>query len=291
MHTILDDTLDRWIRETAPAGDLTCLTLGLTQQAGSATFTAREETVICGSEEVARVFEKCGARARIHKASGQKALPGDVLVTANGPVGALHIAWKVSINVLEYASGIASRTARLIAAASRGSDKVRIAATCKTFPGTRELSAKAVLAGGGMLHRLGLSETILVFDHHAAFFPSFDELVRAVPDWKFRACERKVIVEAATLAQAEALVDAGVDGIQFDKLSASELTNCVQRLRSLRPSLLIIAAGGVNENNAAELAATGVDVLATSAVYFGKPSDIAASILPRSENSNSDIRE
>lgn len=281
MHVILDDTLDRWIRETAPGGDLTCLTLGLDQQPGVATFTAREETVLCGSEEVARVFEKCGAKARIHLTSGQLAQPGDILVTAEGPVGALHIAWKVSINILEYGSGIATRTRRLIVAAQGGSARVRIAATCKTVPGTRELSAKAVWSGGGMLHRLGLSETILVFDHHTAFFPSFDDLLLRVPDWKSRACERKFIVEAASLDQAEALAAAGVDGIQFDKLSADELARNVQRLRVLRPGILLIAAGGVTEHNAAELAATGVDVLATSAVYFGKPADISASIHPR----------
>lgn len=280
MHVILDDTLDRWIRETAPGGDLTCWTLGLDLQPGTTTFTAREEMMVCGSEEVARVFEKCGAKARVHIPSGQMARTCDTLVTAEGPVGALHIAWKVSINILEYASGIASRTRRFVDAAQQGSAEVRIAATCKTFPGTRELSAKAVWAGGGMLHRLGLSETILVFDHHTAFFPSFADLIRLVPDWKSRACERKFIVEAASLDEAEALACAGVDGIQFDKLSPDQLSINVQRLHGLRPELLLIAAGGVTEHNAAELAATGVDVLATSAVYFGKPADISASIRP-----------
>ncbi len=282
MYPILDETLDRWIREVAPAGDLTCMTLGLNCQTGVLTFTAREETVVCGSEEVARIFQKCGAQAEISKNTGQLAQPGEILMTATGPVGALHLAWKIAINVLEYGSGIATRTRRLIVKASSGSTRPRIAATCKMFPGTKELSAKAVLAGGGMLHRLGLSDSILIFDHHTVFFPSFEDLVRMVPEWKSRACERKIIAEVTSLPHAEALAGAGVDGVQFDKVPARELACNVQRLRNLHPGLLIIAAGGVTESNVAELAETGVDVLATSAVYFGKPADIATSILPLS---------
>lgn len=280
MYPILDETLDRWIREVAPAGDLTCMTLGLSCQPGALTFTAREETVVCGSEEAARIFKKCGAQAEVLKSTGHLAQPGEILMTATGPVSALHLAWKVAINILEYGSGIATRTRRLIIKASSSSSRPRIAATCKMFPGTKELSAKAVLAGGGMLHRLGLSDSILIFDHHTVFFPSFEDLVRMVPEWKSRACERKIIAEVASLAHAEALAGAGVDGVQFDKVPAWELACNVQRLRTLHPHLLVIAAGGVTESNVAELAATGVDVLATSAVYFGKPADIATSIRP-----------
>ncbi len=282
MFPILDETLDRWIRDISPAGDLTCLALGLDRQPGRLTFTAREDLLVCGTEEVARICTKCGAHASVLKPSGQMAGRGEPLISVDGPAAALHLAWKVSINVLEYGSGIASRTYRMASLASSVSPRVRIAATCKMFPGTKELSAKAVLAGGGMLHRLGLSDSILVFDHHAAFFPGFDEMTRWVPEWKRRVCERKFIVEAASLADAEALVHAGVDGIQFDKLPALELANNVQNLRSLRPDLLIIAAGGIAERNVAEFAGTGVDVLATSAVYFGAPASIGVSMVPHS---------
>lgn len=281
MPAIPDDTLDRWIRETAPCGDLTCSTLGLDRQPGRATFTAREPLVVCGSEEAARIFEKCGAGARILRASGEDAAPGDALLAAEGPAGALHTAWKVSINVLEYASGIATRTRRLVEIAREGAPGVQIAATCKTFPGTRELSAKSVLAGGGILHRLGLSETILVFDHHRAFFADLGTFLRQIPAGKRNACEKKFIVEAETAAQALALAEAGADGIQFDKMPAAELAENVRTLRALRPDILLIAAGGITGHNAAALAATGVDVLATSAVYFGKPADIAVEIRPR----------
>lgn len=280
MFSILDETLDRWIRDVAPAGDLTCLTLGLNHQPGRLTFRAREDIVVCGTEEVARICAKCGAVASLVKMSGQLARPGEVLISVEGPAAALHLAWKVSINILEYGSGIATRTFRMAALASAISPRVRIAATCKMFPGTKELSAKAVLAGGGMLHRLGLSDSILLFDHHSAFFPTFTDLVQRIPEWKNRASERKFIVEVASLADAELLVNAGVDGVQFDKLPAAELTRNIQCLRAMRSDLLIIAAGGITENNTAELAGTGVDVLATSAVYFGKPADIATSILP-----------
>ncbi len=84
--------------------------------------------------------------------------------------------------------------------------------------GTKELSAKAVLAGGGMLHRLGLSTRSSYSIIIRRFFPTFSDLVQRLPEWKNRASERKFIVEVASLADAELLVNAGVDGIQFDKL-------------------------------------------------------------------------
>ncbi len=176
MFSILDETLDRWIREVAPAGDLTCLTLGLDAQPGRLTFTAREDMVVCGTEEIVRI---CASVARLRR-SGKR--------TANWRMPMKSSPWPKALSApttgLESLDqhpgvrfGIASRTHRLAALATAASPRVRIAATCKMFPGTKELSAKAVLAGGGMLHRLGLSDSILVFDHHAAFFPTFEDLV------------------------------------------------------------------------------------------------------------------
>lgn len=280
MHLIPDDTIDRWIRETSPYGDLTTSTLSIGEKPGIAEFSAREHVTICGTEEAARVFEKCGARAEILRASGREGKKGDRILIAHGTAASLHVGWKVSINILEYASGIATRTRRLVQLARAVAPAIQIAATCKTFPGTRELSAKAVFSGGGALHRSGLSETVLVFDHHTAFLDHAQNLPDHLPAFKRRAVERKFIVEAPSPESALSLARSGADGIQFDKMPPALLAECVVALRAIRPDLLIIAAGGINEHNAAEIAATGVDVLATSAIYFGKPADIAASIFP-----------
>ncbi len=280
MYTLSDTTLDRWISETVPHGDLTTWTLGIDQQPGQIVFTARENSVLCGTEEVCRIFEKHGIAVRYTRHSGESVTPGERLLEATGPAEALLRAWKISINVLEHGSGIATRTHRFVTLAKSANRDVEVVATCKGCPGTRELTAKAILAGGGSLHRLGISETILVFDHHRAFFKNFEAFLAHIPEWKKKACEKKFIVEAESDAQALALAKVGVDGIQFDKVTPDSLARSVKTLREMRPDILLIAAGGITEQNIAAYAATGVNALATSAVYFGKPADIGVTLLP-----------
>lgn len=280
MYTLSDTTLDRWISETVPYVDLTSWTLGLNQQPGRITFTAREDSVVCGTEEVRRIFEKLGMSVSHALISGESVKPGTPLFEATGPVEALHRAWKVSINVLEHSSGIATRTHRFVTLAKSANKDVEVVATCKGCPGTRELTAKAVLAGGGSLHRLGISETIIVFDHHRAFLESFDSFIARIPEWKKKACEKKFVVEAESEEEALALAEAGVDCIQFDKVSPGDLARNVKILRKIQPRIILIAAGGINEQNIAAYAATGIDAIATSAVYFGKPADIGVTMLP-----------
>ena len=94
---------------------------------------------------------------------------GTVFLEGRGPAAGIHLAWKVSQTLVEYASGIATRTRRIVEAARAEAPDIAVACTRKNFPGTKEISVKAVLAGGAQMHRLGLSETLLVFPEHATF--------------------------------------------------------------------------------------------------------------------------
>ena len=142
------------------------------------------------------------------------------------------------------------------------------------MPGCKDLLVEATMAGGAFPHRLGLSETVLVFDHHMAFLGGFDEFVQRIPEIRSRCIEKKLFVEA-TPDQARVLAHAGVDGIQLDKIPIDELTPLVEELRTIDPRVTLIAAGGVNADNAAAYAATGVDGLATTALFTAKPLDMS----------------
>lgn len=284
MYHIPDDTLDRWLREDAPYLDLTTHTLGLTTEPARIVFHSRQPATVCGTEEAARILQKLGAQpSPSFLPSGSPAAPGDLLLAASGPAAALHLGWKVCANILEHASGIATRTRQLaeIARSSAPAGRhISIAATRKGFPGTRELAIKAVLAGGGVAHRLGLSETILVFAQHRVFFPSDSVFASRIPELKARACEKKFIVEADTPEEARLWAEAGADGVQFDKLSPPALAEAVTGLRHAFPHLLILAAGGINVSNAASHAAAGVDALVTSSMFSAPPADIRVAITP-----------
>ena len=146
--------------------------------------------------------------------------------------------------------------------------------TRKSMPGCKDLLVEAVMVGGAFPHRLGLSETVLVFDHHMKFLGGFDEFVKRIPEFRSRCIEKKLFVEA-TADQARVLAEAGVDGIQFDKVPVEELASLVEELRAANPYVTLIAAGGINPSNAAAYAATGVDGLATTAPFAAKPLDMS----------------
>lgn len=148
------------------------------------------------------------------------------------------------------------------------------------IPGTKELAIKAVIAGGGLPHRLGLSETILIFKQHLNFLGGIDKLNKIIKSVKSRACEKKVIVEIENLEQAIELSKSGVDGIQFDKIPYDKLKENVSIIRNINPSIIILASGGINENNIIEYAKTGVNAIVTTSIYHAQPIDIGCNIIP-----------
>ncbi|MDD3363885.1 MAG: ModD protein [Syntrophomonas sp.] len=277
---ISEETLDRFIREDAPYLDLTTLLLNIGQEPGRISFASREKGILSGSEEAARILQKLGLKLGLLLSSGTQILPGQTFLQAEGTASNLHIAWKICLNILEYSSGIASRTRFLLDKARMVNPNISILSTRKMFPGTRELAIKAVVAGGGFPHRLGLSETILVFRQHINFLSGMEELAKSIPKLRQQACEKKVIVEVTKLDEALLLAEAGVDGIQFDKVPSEQLKHYVQEIRKYHPNLLLIGAGGITEANVTAYAATGIDAIVTTSMYFGRPLDISVTMKP-----------
>lgn len=280
MLYISDHIIDELIKEDIPYIDLTTLLLGISDQKGTIQFFSREDAVICGVEEVNRIFRRLGIESLYSLPSGSKVSGGELLLKAQGNVGNLHQAWKVSLNILEYCSGIASRTRRLVDKAKAVNPKIEVVTTRKNLPGTKELAIKAIVAGGALPHRLGLSETILVFEQHMNFLGGFDGLLEGLAEIRGKSLEKKVIVEVKSLEDAIKLCRAGVDGIQLDKIEPERLLRIVNAIKEIDPRITLIATGGVNEGNVEAYTRTGVDVIATSAVYFGKPVDIKVTIEP-----------
>ena len=168
----------------------------------------------------------------------------------------------------------------MVNAAHAVNPRCEILTTRKSMPGAKDLFTSAIMAGGAFPHRLGLSETVLVFENHMEFMGGFDAFVEQLPSIKAKCIEKKLFVEAnaeqaRTLARVSARGE-GVDGIQLDKVPVEQLASLVAELREIDPRLTLIAAGGINPENAAAYAATGVDGLATTAPFSAKPCDMSA---------------
>ena len=157
-----DLLLERLMEEDVPYGDLTTRILGISHMPGKIVFRTREPTVLCATEEAAGILRKFGAEIRHLTPSGEHLHAGVDFLEAEGTASALHAGWRLSLNLLEHISGIATRTRRIVDIARKVNPGVSIATTRKSYPGLKKLAIKAVECGGACPHRLGLSESILL---------------------------------------------------------------------------------------------------------------------------------
>ncbi|KPU42916.1 nicotinate-nucleotide pyrophosphorylase [Oxobacter pfennigii] len=278
MVFIPDEFLDGLISEDMPYFDLTTHLLGISGKEGTIRYVCREEAVICGTEEAVRILNKLGVEVTNSFPSGTVVKPGEFFLEGYGNAGSLHAGWKICQSLLDNCSAIATKTKRMVDIVHSVNPKMPVVTTRKSFPGIKALTLKAVLCGGAFPHRLGLSETVLIFKQHMNFIGGIDGLIERIPAIKEHSCEKKVFVEAESMEEAIALCKAGVDGIQFDKLPPEVLSEGVPQLQEISPSVTLLASGGINETNAALYAVTGVDALVTTSLFTAKPIDIGAKI-------------
>lgn len=276
---ISDAEIDRLIAEDVPYLDLTTHILGIGGQPGTMEYYTREACVLCGTEEAARVARKLGCTVAWGAPSGTRLQAGEAFMRLEGSAQDLHVAWKVCLNLFDHLSAVATKTRAMVDAAHAANPACEVLTTRKSMPGVKALLTKAVMTGGAFPHRLGLSETVLVFENHTAFMGGFDAFVAALPQIRSRAVEKKIFAEvdaeqALVLARAGA-AGRGVDGVQLDKVSVEQTAALVPQLRALDPRLTVIAAGGINPANAGAYAATGVDGLVTTAPFTAKPVDMS----------------
>jgi molybdenum transport protein len=284
MLYISDEALDRFIGEDVPYIDLTTWALNIGDRLGEISYFTREEAVLCGTEEVLRILHKLDIQETLSMASGTHLGAGDVFLRAHGTAAALHMAWKVCQNIFDHCSGIATKSWRITQLAKSANPNVAIVTTRKGLPGTKALSTKAIMVGGALPHRLGLSETVLIFQQHLNFMGGLDGLIAAIPEIKHRVCEKKLIVEAGSVEEGIRLCRAGVDGLQFDKMPAGVLKAAVPKLKEINPQIVLLAAGGITEKNVEDYAETGVNALVTTNLYHAKPIDIGVKMVPLSND-------
>ncbi|WP_013323963.1 ModD protein [Gloeothece verrucosa] len=278
MNIISDQYLWQLLNEDVPYFDLTTQALGIGDFSATITYTTRHETTLCCTEEAANLLKRVGAEVSLRLPSGYQAEKGVTFLIANGSAASLHLGWKCSQNLLEYTCGIATKTHQLVQLAQQVNPDIMLYTTRKSIPGTKPIAIKAILAGGAYPHRLGISETILIFEQHLIFLGGIEGLCKQLTELKRKVKEKKILVEVTTLSEALPLAQAKIDGLQFDKLKAEELADIVPKLKSIHPTLMILAAGGINEANIAEYATTGVDGLVLTAPYYAKPADIQVKI-------------
>jgi molybdenum transport protein len=269
--------LERLLAEDVPDEDLTTLSLEIGGRPGVMEFHARQDMVVAGSGIAADLMRLAGAEAMAVMPTGSRAKAGALLVTAKGPAAALHKSWKVAQTLTEILSGIATATRALVDAAAAVDPNVRVACTRKTVPGARQLSMIAIRAGGAVPHRLGLSETILVFAEHRVFLQGVS-LSDMAARLRRQTPEKKLAIEVTAVAEAREAIEAGFDIVQLEKMQPADVTEVSASARAAVSSVLIAAAGGIVPANAGEYVKAGAGLIVSSWPYTAKPADVAVTI-------------
>ncbi len=180
--------------------------------------------------------------------------------------------------MIEIWSGVATDAHAIVAAATAVAPNILVACTRKKVPGTKHFAVAAIKAGGAVMHRLGLSETVLVFPEHRAFLGK-EPFVGLVEKLRRAAPEKRLVVEVTTLQAAIVAAAVGFDVIQAEKFAPDQIATLVAQLAmSARP--VIAAAGGIHAGNVAAYAKAGADVVVTSSPYLARPRDVAVRIAP-----------
>ena len=264
----------RALAEDLGDGDVTSAATVDEDARGRAVIALKESGVVYGlriAELVFRALDPAVGTQR-HVAEGAWVDPGPVLELA-GMARALLAGERTALNFLQRLSGVATLTARCVAAVE--GTGTRILDTRKTTPGMRAIEKAAVRAGGGVNHRAGLYDAILIKENHAALAGGVGEaVVRA----KAAAPDLPLEVECRSLRDVDAALTAGAPRLLLDNMAPERLREVVEHVGG-RASLE--ASGGVTIDDIGEIAATGVEFISVGALTHSAPAlDLSLTMEP-----------
>lgn len=244
------------LEDIGRAGDLTTDAIVPPTVRAEAKLVARQAGVVAGLDAAATAFRLVDPTIEIavERQDGTRLSPGDWIATIAGPARGMLTAERVALNFLGHLSGVASAAATLVEAV-RG-HKARICCTRKTMPGLRALQKYAVRVGGGINHRFGLDDAVLIKDNHVAVAGGIRPAILAARQGVGHLV--KIEVEVDTLAQLEEALEVGIDAVLLDNMTPDQLTTAV---RMIGGRAIAEASGRITPHTAPQIAASGVDLI------------------------------
>jgi nicotinate-nucleotide pyrophosphorylase (carboxylating) len=271
---LVRDLVARALAEDLGRGDVTCAAVIDATARARGVIVAKAPLVVAGIGVVEATFRQLDADANftVRWGDGARCEAGETVAEVTGRARALLTAERTALNFLQRLSGIATLTARFVEAAA---GRIVVLDTRKTTPTLRALEKYAVRCGGGTNHRGGLDDAILIKDNHVRLAGGVAEAVKRM---KAARQEMLVEVEAQSLADVEAAIDAGADVILLDNLPLEQIHQAVARIAG-RAKIEI--SGGVTLERMPELARTGADYVSVGALTHSAPAvDLSFEIAP-----------
>jgi nicotinate-nucleotide pyrophosphorylase (carboxylating) len=263
---VVDRLIDLWLTEDVGSCDLTVQVMIESDEVGNFLMNAREPMIVSGIEVAMRVFKRYDPTLDVvlRVKDGDKVENGAVLLEVRGLARSVLTAERTALNIAQRMSGIANETSRYVAAIA--GTKARLVDTRKTTPGLRMLEKHAVTSGGGLNHRLGLDNGVMIKDNHIAICGSIAAAVERAR--KKLPVLTKLEVECDNLDQVQEAIKASVDVIMLDNMSVADMVKAVGLIEGRAK---VEASGGIRFETIRPIAETGVDYISTSKITQAAP--------------------
>ncbi len=265
------DDVRRALEEDVRTGDLTALLIAEQQQAHGR-IIARESAILCGQAWFNETFAQVDPTVKVtwHVAEGERIEANQTLVEMHGSARSLVTAERTGLNFLQLLSGTATKVNEYVQQVKGTSAKV--VDSRKTIPGLRLAQKYAVLVGGGVNHRVGLYDGILIKENHIATAGGVSaalEHARTIintPEITARAVQPFIEIEVETLVQLEEALKAGADMVLLDNMNHEQIAAAVQMRNSLRTVCQLEVSGNVTVDNIRAYAELGVDRISSGSL-------------------------
>jgi nicotinate-nucleotide pyrophosphorylase (carboxylating) len=239
------DDIDRFLKEDlGEEGDITSEAL-FTNEKAYGKIIAKEDCVVAGLEEARLVFEKTGAEIGLEVEDGTSIERGKVVATITGPARSILKGERLALNIIGRMSGIASETKKLLEKCRKINPSVTIASTRKTTPGFRKYEKKAVVIGGGELHRIGLYDAVIIKDNHLKLI----DLKKAIEKVKEKVDNKIIEVEVENEEDAILAAKLKVDAIMLDNIDPLSGERIARKIKEINPFILVEVSGGITSEN------------------------------------------
>lgn len=252
----LKQQLEEFLLEDIGDRDITSELVFSTNQLGEGTFVVKDEGILSGRQIIKETYQILDPAIKVtfHKNDGDRIKTGDIIATVYGPVRELLTGERIILNLIQRMSGIATLTN--LAVETLGSNQTKICDTRKTTPGLRMFEKYAVTCGGGINHRFGLYDGVMIKDNHIAFCGSIKKAVHTVKHQLGHMV--KVEVETESKEQVLQAVDAGADIIMLDNQTPEQVR---EHVALIPRSIITEASGNIKLTNLADYRNCGVDYI------------------------------
>lgn len=262
---LLSQFIKNALAEDVGDGDHTSLSTIPQNTQGKAKLIIKEDGILAGIELALQIFEEVDSNLKVDVLikDGSEVKVGDIALTVSGRTHSILIAERLVLNCMQRMSGIATKTNRIVSKLSK--TKTKLLDTRKTTPGLRYLEKWAVRIGGGVNHRIGLYDMILIKDNHVDYAGGISNAINSARKYlEEQHKSLQIEIEVRNIEELNQVMEAGgADRIMLDNFSFENLTEAVKLVDG---RFITEASGGITEENVEEYAACGVDFISMGAL-------------------------